>query len=48
MLGFKKNVMGFVKPHGFLHSGIEPLDTAGNLTNCFGYGEGRVRGNLFI
>jgi hypothetical protein len=42
MVGFMKNVMGFIKPHGFLHSGIEILDTPGNLTNCFGYREGRV------
>jgi hypothetical protein len=48
MVGFTKNVMGFIKPPGFLHSGIETLDTPGNLTNFFGYREGRVRGNLFI
>jgi hypothetical protein len=48
MVGFMKNAMGFIKPQWFLHSGIEPLNTPGNLTNCFGYREGRVRGNLFI
>jgi hypothetical protein len=48
MVGFMKKVIGFIKPHGFLHSGIETQDTPGNLTNCFGYREGRVRGNLFI